>query len=112
MVQGIVDTYILPPIANAASASLRLAPGGEALDVEVMPEHQGVVEAARLVGRSPVELPTRGNLDGWTGVVVQRTEDGVEDGHEVAYQDADVRLAVQHFLASRASGAPEVVVLP
>jgi hypothetical protein len=112
MVQGIVDTYILPPIANAASASLRLAPGGEALDVEVMPEHQGVVEAARLVGRSPVELPTRGNLDGWTGVVVQRTEDGVEDGHEVAYQDADVRRAVQHFLASRASGAPEVVVLP
>lgn len=112
MVQGIVDTYILPPIANAASASLGLSPGGEVWDVEVMPEHQGVVEAARLLGRSPVQLPARGNRGGWTAVVVQRPEDGVEDGHEVAYQDREVRLAVQHFLATRAGGAPEVPTLP
>jgi hypothetical protein len=108
MTQGIVDTYILPPIANVATVSLGLDLGGPALDVGALPDLTGVAEVIGFGGGAPVGLPLSGNRSDHTRVVVQRAEDGVEDGHEIAFQSEAARAQVQTFLASRLLGTPVV----
>ncbi|MEZ4269569.1 MAG: FG-GAP-like repeat-containing protein [Myxococcota bacterium] len=115
MLQGIVDRYILPPIAAATSLSLGLDLAGPALD-------EGVAEIAHfptlrsllpLAGRGAIALPATQNRqtaagDSVTAVVVQHLEDGIEDGHEVAFQVASARAQYRRFLSSWLAGAPEV----
>ena len=103
MFQGIVDRYIMPPIANALSLSLGLDLAGPALE-------PSLGELLPLSGRREVPLPARGNLPGGvTGLVVQHAEDGVEDGHEVVFQTEAPKRQYRCFLESLVRGeAPRV----
>ena len=115
MMQGIVDHYIMPPIANAASLSFGLDLAGAALDGDA-PELADLAPLASLlplVGRSAIALPASGNNGGAgvemvTAVVTQNPEDGIEDGHEVVYQTEGPKHAYRCFLASLKSGTPIV----
>lgn len=114
MMQGIVDTYNLPPMANAVSLSLRLDQGGVALDANSPDLKQFTPLAALLplIGRQLLPLPASGNLYGKaTGFVVQYPSDGIEDGHEAVFQTAAPKTAYRCFLKTlAATGLP--VILP
>jgi pimeloyl-ACP methyl ester carboxylesterase len=116
MFQGIVDTYIFPPIANTTSLSLGLDLAGEALD-EQHPDLQHFTPLAEVVaygGGTTIDLPASGNLSvqgvDVTAVVVQHTEDGVEDGHEVMFQLPDPKHQYRCFLETFRDGVPVVPV--
>ncbi|MFO0606751.1 MAG: hypothetical protein U0324_26495 [Polyangiales bacterium] len=110
MMQGIVDHYILPPIANAASLSLGLDLAGPSLDA-MEPRVMAYTSLARL-------LPLRGlaahagavaaNREGFTRAVRQYREDGVEDGHEVAFQLDAPKRDYRCFLRGLARATPAV----
>jgi pimeloyl-ACP methyl ester carboxylesterase len=114
MLQGIVDHYILPSIANATSLSLGLDQAGPARDADD-PEEQMLGQVALgvrlpLIGRTQIALPVSGNLGGGavTGVVVQHTADGLEDGHEVMFQTEPPKHQYRCFLSSFKLGVPTV----
>ncbi len=116
MVQGIVDTYILPPIANTTSLSFGLDLAGTALDEinpgEAMFTPLGAV--LDLSGRHRIAYPAMNNITPpaqppATAVVVQALEDGIEDGHEVIFQTEGPKHQYICFLQSYAAGAPVVV---
>ncbi len=112
MIQGIRDTYILPPIANATSLSLGLDLAGDSLDVDhpELAAFRPLEDVIGLVGRGTVELPASGNIAaGHTAVVVQHLEDGVEDGHEVMFQLEAPKHQYRCFLESWFEGSPGVV---
>ena len=119
MLQGIVDHYIMPPIANATSLSFGLSLAGEALD-EITPELEGLDPLGALLalsGGSRIALPATANaaaLDGAlaTAVVTQTREDGVEDGHEVMFQTEAPKHAYTCFLRSLAQGQTPSVPAP
>lgn len=104
--QGIVDTYILPPMANATSLSLGLDLGGDALDASHpdLVDFLALEEVLPFVDGQSLVLPVQGNRDGVTRVVVQHLEDGVEDGHEVLFQLEAARAQVRVFLEGLAAG--------
>jgi hypothetical protein len=108
MVQGIVDTYILPPMANATSLSLGLRLGGPAEDEadERLAPYDAWGDVAPLLGLAPVALPHAAER---AAVVVQYPEDGVEDGHEVFFQRPEPKAQLRCFLRALAAGAPAVV---
>lgn len=111
MLQGIVDHYIMPSIANAASLSLGLDLAGTALDAETaeLADHPHLADFLVYSGRSAVELPVSGNVaKQTTAVVVQHAEDGVEDGHEVMFQTEAPKHQYQCFLESLLGGVPRV----
>lgn len=102
MFQGIVDTYILPPIANTLSLS-------HGLDLAEPALEPSLPALLPLFGRRTVTLPVSANHD-TTRVVVQHPEDGIEDGHEVMFQTEGPKHQYRCFLASLAKGgAPHVV---
>jgi hypothetical protein len=107
MLQGIVDHYILPDIANATSLPMGLDIGGTPLDdPTVQPDLAGqtpFLDVAPYVGASNITLPTSHN------VVVQWPADGIEDGHEIVFQTDPPKHEYQCFLASYAAGAPMIV---
>ena len=114
MMQGIVDHYQMPPIANATSLSFGLDLGGAALD-EASPAlgaypHLGAELA--LIDRHAIALPASQNLTiggkKITAVVTQHAEDGVEDGHEVVFQTEGPKHAYICFLKGLQSGIPRV----
>jgi hypothetical protein len=110
MMQGIVDHYILPPIANPMSLSMGLDLAGEALD-EANAELQAytpIGDLLDLVGRKQISLPSAGNAGSATAVVVQHAEDGIEDGHEVVFQTEPPKRQIRCFLESLAKGKPRV----
>jgi pimeloyl-ACP methyl ester carboxylesterase len=113
MVQGIVDDYILPDIANAMSLSLELQLGGTEYDTESDPRLAGerpLGPLLPLVQSGTITLPWAG-ADAGTRVVVQHKEDGIEDGHEVMFQTDAPKHQYQCFLESwLASGTPKVDV--
>ena len=111
MVQGIVDTYILPPIANTTSLSLGLDLGGEVLDANHpdLASYRSLAEVLPYAGGQVLPLPVQANRGGATRVVVQHLEDGVEDGHEVLFQLDLPREQVRGFLEGLASGQAPVV---
>lgn len=113
MMQGIVDHYIMPPIANAMTLSLGLDLAGDALD-KATAELQIFVpieESLDLVQRKKIPLPAIQNADMATAVVVQHAEDGIEDGHEVVFQTENPKHQMRCFLESLAKGTPRVSTL-
>jgi pimeloyl-ACP methyl ester carboxylesterase len=116
MVQGIVDTYILPPIANAASLSLGLDLAGPVLDREDarLERFTSLADLLSLGGHVALPLPVAGNqANGFaTRVVVQHFEDGIEDGHEVVFQRPEPKEQIRSFLEGFATGATWVPAAP
>jgi hypothetical protein len=112
MVQGIVDHYILPDIANSLSLSLGLDLGGPELDggnAELMADGQTPLGTLLpLTGRQTVTLPATGNRDGVTALVVQWPGDGIEDGHEVLFQTEPPKRQYRCFLETFAAGTARV----
>ena len=117
MVQGLVDDYILPRIANATSLSFGLDLAGAELDTEADPRLVGELPIGPLlpmIGRAAIALPASANVrlsDGRmaTAVVTRHHEDGIEDGHEVLFQTDGPKHEYQCFLASwLATGTPSV----
>jgi hypothetical protein len=112
MIQGIVDDYILPRIAEATSLSFGLDLAGPELDTENDPRLDGQLTLGPLLplnGRAAIVLPAANNLGGATAVVTQHLEDGIEDGHEVMFQTDVPKHEYQCFLASwLATGTPSV----
>lgn len=108
MLQGIVDTYILPPIANATSLSHGLDLAGPALDADHpdLAHFRPLGDVLPLVGGDTLDLPAGANRDGRTRLVIQHAEDGVEDGHEVVFQTAAPKRQIQAFLTGLADGGP------
>lgn len=107
MFQGIVDTYILPPIANATTLAL-------GLDLAAPAREGSLPELLGLAGRSVRPLPITQNLPRSgeapaTGAVVQHEEDGIEDGHEVVFQRAAPKRQYRCFLETLRAGAPRIV---
>ncbi|HUJ60969.1 MAG TPA: hypothetical protein VLX92_20840 [Kofleriaceae bacterium] len=117
MMQGIVDDYILPRIAQATSLSMGLDLAGPELDTENDPRLAGELALGPLLpldGRAAIGLPVTSNvqLPGGavaTAVVTQHMEDGIEDGHEVVFQTDPPKHEYQCFLASwLQTGTPSV----
>lgn len=115
MFQGIADTYILPPMANAMSLSLGLDLAGPALDADhpVAGAFPSLLSQIDLVGHGQIALPAAANLavpghPPVTGVVVQHPEDGVEDGHEVFFQTDAPKRQYECFLRGLRTGRPVV----
>ncbi|MBA3463387.1 MAG: hypothetical protein H0T46_25755 [Deltaproteobacteria bacterium] len=116
--QGMVDNYILPRIANATNLSMGLDLAGPELDRASDPrlaEQLPLGPLLPLIGRRVIGLPATANVSfsniSATAVVVQRPEDGIEDGHEAFFQTDAPKHAYQCFLASWvATGTPTVPV--
>ncbi len=112
MIQGVVDDYILPRIAEATSLSFGLDLAGPEHDDESDPRLAGQLALGPLLalnGRSMIALPAKSNVGPATAVVTQHLEDGIEDGHEVMFQTDPPKHEYQCFLASwLATGAPSV----
>lgn len=114
MLQGIVDHYILPPIANAASLSLGLDLAAPALDaatpgLSVYDPIERVLPLRSLSARAGAVSGNRERAGvRFTQVVRQYREDGLEDGHEVAFQTAGPKRDYRCFLRGLARGAPAV----
>ena len=105
MFQGIVDTYILPPIANSTSLSVGLDLAGQPLDADSpeLSQFTPLADELPLVGRRVIALPATGNrtVNGdirVTAVVIQHAEDGIEDGHEVMFQLDAAKYQYEAFL--------------
>ncbi len=116
MFQGIVDHYILPPMANAATLSFGLDLGAGELDntVPEIADFTPISSLLPLSGRSAITLPAQsnysiGNGQGVTAVVSQHLSDGIEDGHEMMFQEQGPKYQYRCFLASYASGGAVVV---
>jgi hypothetical protein len=114
MLQGIVDHYILPSIANATSLALGLDAAGPLYDASNA-EEQSLTQvplAARLplAGLHAIALPAAGNAGAsTTALVVQHPGDAIEDGHEVVFQTDPPKHQYRCFLQSFArGGAPTV----
>ncbi|MBI5477668.1 MAG: hypothetical protein HY906_02365, partial [Deltaproteobacteria bacterium] len=114
MLQGIVDHYIMPPIADALSLALGLDLAGAAVDATVaeVADLAPLGPLLPLVGRGPIGLPASANVvvpaGTATAVVVQHPEDGIEDGHEVVFQTEAPMHQYRCFLATFAAGTPVV----
>ncbi|HTR53459.1 MAG TPA: hypothetical protein VMJ10_22355, partial [Kofleriaceae bacterium] len=117
MIQGIVDHYILPRIAEATSLSTGLDLAGPELDTEAVPDLAGQLALGPLLpldGRSALQLPVASNVTVSgagvaTAVVTQHMSDGIEDGHEVMFQTDPPKHEYQCMLASwLATGVPSV----
>lgn len=115
MLQGIVDNYILPNIANATSLSLGLDLFGPAIDDENQPELAGqtpILSVLPLSGGRPRNYPASCNrrVNGAcvTAVLAQHAGDGIEDGHETVFQTEPPKVQYRAFLESLLDGAPTV----
>ncbi len=114
MMQGIVDHYIMPPIADALSLALHVDLAGAELD-DTPPEIAGLAPLGPrlpLAGRHAIALPAAANLKGPNGtvtaVVTQHPADGIEDGHEVVFQTDPPKHEYRCLLLGLLSGAPSV----
>lgn len=120
MEQGIVDHYIMPPIANAMSLSLGLDLTGTPLDVtstELKMDGAPTLESVlQFSGGKQVPLPVTGNLASGgahvTAVVTQHPSDGIEDGHEIVFQTDAPKREYRCFLAQWAAGTMPSVPVP
>jgi len=115
MLQGIVDNYILPDIANATSLSLGVDLAGPAIDDPANPALAGqtsIVTVLPLSGRKQISYPVSCNvLTGGgcvTGVLAQHPGDSIEDGHEVVFQTEPPKHQYRCFLKSLLKGVPTV----
>ena len=117
MVQGIVDHYIMPNIANALSVPLHLDIAGPELD-SITPEiaaQMAFSSTFQFSGARAISFPVTANypLTGLfnnttTLVLTQQRADGIEDGHEVVFQTEAPKYEYKCFLESLRRGAPIV----
>ncbi|MDQ3037330.1 MAG: hypothetical protein M3Y87_33355, partial [Myxococcota bacterium] len=117
MFQGIVDHYILPPIANALSLSLAVDLAGPGLDATTaaLDAYTPLEALLPLRARAAIGLPASGNFatdagPRVTAVVTQHPEDGVEDGHEAMFQTDAPKAQYRCFL--RTFGRGEMPIVP
>jgi hypothetical protein len=110
MLQGIVDNYILPRIANSLSLPLGLDLAGDEIDTgdPALDGQTPISALLPLAGRSQLSFPVSGNASGSTAIVVQHRGDGIEDGHEVVFQTEPPKHQYRCFLASLLTGTPRV----
>ena len=114
MLQGIVDHYILPRISEAMSLPLGLDLAGAPLDAgnAELADELALEPLLALTGHQRVALPASGNFaspgGAVTAVVVQHRSDGVEDGHEIAFQTDAAKHQYRCFLESWLRGTPIV----
>ncbi len=107
--QGLLDTYIPPPVANPLNLSLALDVAGDSLD-EAYAQYRPYLAAEALGERAQLSYPVRGNgAGGITRAVVHHAEDGIEDGHEVLFQLPGAQRQLRCFLESFARETPVVV---
>ncbi len=119
MFQGIVDTYITLPIANAMTIATGLDLAGPVLDrndPRTAP-FQSITEILPLRGRGAHAFPVTANLTSdegamVTGAVVQHMQDGIEDGHEVMWQLPDAQTQYRCFLRTFLRDAAPSIVDP
>lgn len=115
MEQGIVDHYILPPIANATPLSVGLDLAGTELDVTspellARPELYPLSSVMKYGGRKALTFPVSANAaPNVTAIVVQHPADGIEDGHEVMFQTEPPKREYRCFLQSYAKGGAALV---
>lgn len=114
MMQGIVDHYMMPSIAAAASLSFGLdlaGTGRDALDMRLR-SFDPLARLLPLQGLTQRMGSVSGNrrVDGalLTLAVRQYTEDGIEDGHEVAFQTEGPKRDYRCFLRGYLRGAPAI----
>jgi hypothetical protein len=104
--QGIVDSYIMPPIANALNLSVGLDLGGPELD------GGAYASLAPFANRKSIALPASLNRVGTrpvTAVLVQHQKDQYQDGHEVMFQREEAKYQYRCFLRTlRDEDAPRV----
>jgi hypothetical protein len=116
MEQGIVDHYIMPPIANATSLSAGLDLAGTPLDAtnaELTADSAPTLESdLPFSDRDPVALPASGNRSGTTAIVVQHPADSIEDGHEVVFQTDPPKREYRCFLQTWIAGQTPLVPQP
>jgi len=105
MFQGIVDTYITLPIANALTIATGLDLAGPVLDRNDprTANFQSITDILPLRGRGAHAFPVTANVTSdegamVTGAVVQHVQDGIEDGHEVMWQLPDAQTQYRCFL--------------
>ena len=110
MFQGILDTYIPPPVANPLTLATGLDLAGGALD-ERIDRFEPLSPVLDLGGGVAVGLPVSANRGAATAVVVQHDEDPVEDGHEVVFQRAEPAMQYRCFLETWSSSSAPTVVL-
>lgn len=115
MLQGIVDNYILPNIANSSSLAFGLDLAGPALDDPARPGLAGqapILSLLPLSGRKQIQYPASCNLSTDSGcvtaVLTQHLGDAVEDGHEVVFQTEPPKHQYRCFLKTLLRGAPTV----
>jgi pimeloyl-ACP methyl ester carboxylesterase len=114
MLQGIVDHYILPSIANATSLAIGLDAAGPMYDAGSAEEQSlnQIPLATRLplANLQALTLPMAANIDAaTTALVIQHPGDGIEDGHEVVFQTDPPKHQYRCFLVGFAHDvAPNV----
>ena len=113
MLQGVVDHYILPSIAQATSLSMGLdLAGGDLAALSTELEALGqphLYTLLPLVGSQMRPFPVAGNRGTQTRVRVQNPGDSIEDGHEVNFQTARPKSQDRCFLGDLAAGrVPQV----
>ncbi|MBS2024499.1 MAG: hypothetical protein JST92_19030 [Deltaproteobacteria bacterium] len=111
VITGIVDRYILPPISQSLLIPLGVLPAGPQLDQHtaeeaIFPFQQDALRGA-FTGELPLALPYT-NAGGPVRVALQHAEDGIEDGHEVLFQEREPKRQMRCFLDSLRTGAPRV----
>jgi hypothetical protein len=117
MEQGIVDHYIMPPIANATSLSLGLDLVGTPLDAssaELVGDGTPTLESVlQYSGRHQLRPPVAANYaSGLTAVVIQHPSDGLEDGHEMVFQTDPPKREYRCFLQTWVAGQTPLLPVP
>jgi len=107
MMQGIVDRYIPPPVAQATSLSFGLDLAGPANDAPLT-QFTSLGALLPLNGRARVDGAVSNNRGGYTMVVRQYPGDAIEDGHEAVFQTQPPRRDIACFLRSWLGGTPSV----
>ncbi len=115
MFQGIVDHYIMLPMANSLSLPLGIDLAGPSLDqtvaeIATLPHIRSLLS---LNGRSQIALPASLNVTrngkSVTGVLVQHYADDIDDGHETVFQTQQPMHQYRCYLQSWAqTGVPTV----
>jgi hypothetical protein len=122
MIEGIVDHYILPPMARALALPLHMHLGGDALDHDQRYVDLGIrpwSDYSSMAGLDDVTLPTTYDPTRPTRVIVQVARNpgpkqctDAKDGHEVIFEEPSARFTYRCFLESFRDGAPRVPKVP
>jgi hypothetical protein len=110
VLEGLLDTYEPPPVANPLTLSLGLDLGGNELDTSY-PAYTPLSSLLTFSGRSALSLPVSGNRSGGTttALITQNPQDAIEDGNETVFQTDPPKRQYRCFLQSLAdSGLPRV----